>query len=130
MLNGLDIKRDNLLSTINSTDMGDLIKPLVKEIFLYDTFIAGTTHLKDESVLVGIKPGQWLTLKRENNRFDKMAIMIVNEKSEKLGYIPEKDNIVFARLMDAGKLLKVKVKKHEIEGYFHNISIGIYLIDY
>ena len=29
----------------------------------------------------------------------------------KIGYIPQKDNIIFARLMDAGKLLLEKLRK-------------------
>ena len=50
-----------------------------------------------------------LTLHREENKFDSNAILILNEDKKKLGYVPEKDNIVFARLMDAGKLLKAKI---------------------
>ena len=54
----------------------------------------------------------------EENRPDDMM---------KLGYVPEKDNIVFARLMDAGKLLAAKITKR---GSFTQISIGIYLVDF
>lgn len=32
---------------------------------------------------------------------------------EKLSYIPEKDNVIFSRLLDAGKLLKAKVNSVE-----------------
>ena len=42
----------------------------------------------------------------------------------------EKDNVVFARLMDAGKLLKAKVTGMELKGGFHMIRIGIYLVDF
>ena len=48
----------------------------------------------------------------------------------KLGYVPEKDNIVFARLMDAGKLLAAKITKITKRGSFTQISIGIYLVDF
>ena len=48
----------------------------------------------------------------------------------KLGYIPEKDNVVFARLMDAGKLLTAKVKHIEPKGSFRMINISIYLVDF
>lgn len=49
---------------------------------------------------------------------------------KKLGYVPEKDNVIFARLMDAGKLLLAKIKDVEKKGSFTKISIGIYLEDF
>lgn len=49
---------------------------------------------------------------------------------QKLGYIPEKDNIIFARLMDAGKMLMAKISTIEKRGSFYKISIGIYLVDF
>ncbi len=57
--------------------------------------------------------------------------MLITEDGKKVGYVPEKDNIIFSRLMDAGKLLSAKVtdikeRSHE----FKQISIGIYLIDF
>ena len=38
-------------------------------------------------------------------------------------------NNVFARLMDAGKLLKAKITAIDKKGSFTQISIGIYLVD-
>ncbi len=111
--------------------LGDLIKPLTREIYLFDSFIAGTTYLKDPDVLKKAAVGDTLTLRREScNRFDSNAILILNAAGEKYGYIPEKDNIVFARLMDAGKLLEAKIKNIQAKGSFTMISIGIYLIDF
>jgi hypothetical protein len=56
-------------------------------------------------------------------------ILVLNGGREKLGYIPEKDNIVFARLMDAGKTLKAKINKIEDLETWTKASIGIYLVD-
>ena len=98
---------------------------------MFDTYVAGTTHLKDESVLDEIEVGQKLTLKREINKFDEKAIMLITEGGKKVGYVPEKDNVIFSRLMDAGKLLSAKVTDiKERKGDFLQISIGIYLIDF
>ena len=52
------------------------------------------------------------------------------ENKKQLGYVPEKDNLVFARLMDADKLLKAKIRKIEKKGSITQIGIGIYLIDF
>ena len=127
----LMIKNGDLAVLTQAKGIGDVLKPLIKEIHLFDTYIAGTTHLKDKTVLDEIEVGQKLTLKREINKFDEKAIMLITENGKKVGYVPEKDNVIFPRLMDAGKLLSAKVtdikeRNHE----FKQISIGIYLIDF
>lgn len=119
-----------LIAGVGEKGLGEVIKPLSREIHLFDTYIAGTTHLKDRSVLDEIKVGDRLLLQREDNRFDDNAILVLNEAKQKLGYVPEKDNIVFARLMDAGKLLCGKIKRIEPKGSFRMIGISIYLIDF
>lgn len=119
-----------LIAGVGEKGLGEVIKPLSREIHLFDTYIAGTTHLKDPSVLDEIKVGDRLLLQREDNRFDDNAILVLNEAKKKLGYVPEKDNIVFARLMDAGKLLCGKIKRIEPKGSFRMIGISIYLIDF
>ena len=127
----LIIKNDDLAILTNSKGLGDVIKPLVKEIHLFDTYIAGTTHLSDTSVLDETTEGCKLTLRRENNKFDEKAIMLFTENGKKIGYVPEKDNIIFSRLMDAGKLLSAKVTAIKERSHnFKQISIGIYLIDF
>lgn len=127
----LILKNNDIIPYISSgTGIGEIIKPLVQEIHLFDTFIAGTTYLKDKSVLDEIKTGQKLTLRREENKFDDNAILLLTENGKKTGYIPEKDNVIFARLMDAGKMLCATVKSIEHKGSFTQISVGIYLVDF
>ena len=131
MGNELTEVKQNMLSTITSNPLGELIKPLQNEILLFDSYIAGTTHIKDETVFDDLKEGDKLTLQREpDNRFDENAILVLNEKGQKLGYIPEKDNIVFTRLMDAGKYLIARVGDMDTKGSFRKISINIYLVDF
>ena len=130
MSNDIIIKDTGLLSTVAQTDLSDLIKPLVNEIHLFDTYVAGTTHLEDDSVLDELQAGDKLTLVREDNKFDNNAIVIQTKDGRKLGYVPEKDNLVFSRLMDAGKLLMAKITTHDVKGTFHRIGIGIFLVDY
>ena len=120
----------DLVSVIDQHDIGGLLKPLITEIHLFDTFVAGTTHLQDPSVLEEIRIGDRLSLLREDNKFDSNAVLILTADKRKLGYIPEKDNIIFARLMDAGKMLAAKIKGIEKKGSFTKIAIGIYLVDF
>lgn len=130
MSNEITIKQNELLTAIEETSLGELIKPLVTEIHLFDTFVAGTSYLEDSSVLDEVATGDKLRLRREDNKFDEKAILVLDEKGRKLGYIPEKDNLIFSRLMDAGKLLMAKISDIELAGSFTRISIGIYLVDY
>ena len=131
MANELTIGKQNMVSLISDHPLGDLLKPLKTEILLFDSYIAGTTHIEDESILDHLKEGDVLALKREpDNRFDDNSIMILDSQNRKLGYIPEKDNTVFARLMDAGKYLIARVDYVEPKGAFRLIRINIYLVDF
>ena len=130
MSNELIIEKKELIEAIEEKNLSDIIKPLVSEIHLFDTFVAGTTHLEDKTVLEEISVGDKLFLRREENKFDDNAILILTEDKRKLGYVPEKDNLIFSRLMDAGKLLGAKITEVETRGSFRKIAIGIYLVDY
>lgn len=121
---------ENLVSVLEEHDIGDLLKPLTQEIHLFDSYIAGTTHLHDKEVLTKLQLGDDCSLQREANKFDSNAILILNQQQQKLGYIPEKDNLIFARLMDAGKYLKAKISQIDKKGSFYQIKIGIYLVDF
>lgn len=129
MANELTEHQQNLVSVVSQNELGDIIKPLIREIHLFDSYVAGTTHLEDKTVLDTIKVGDMLSLQREENKFDSNAIMILYEDGRKIGYVPEKDNLIFARLMDAGKLLKAKIAKIDQKGSFKQISVGIFLVD-
>lgn len=129
MANEISTVNQHTVSVVKDHQIGEIIQPLIREIHLFDTWIAGTTHLDDKSVLKEIKPGDELILRREDNKFDRKAILVLNSAKQKLGYVPEKDNIVFSRLMDAGKILKAKIVKIQDQESWTKVSIGIYLVD-
>ena len=119
-----------LVEALDGGGLGEMLKPLIREIHLFDSYVAGTTHLADQSVLTEIKEDDRLRLQREENKFDDNAILLFTESGKKLGYVPERDNVIFARLMDAGKMLAAKILKIEKRGTFTQIRIGIYLVDF
>ena len=128
---GLTIHKSDAVALTQNGGLDKVIKPLIKEIHLFDTYIAGVSYLKDKTVLQEIKIKDRLTLQREDNKFDDKAILILTSDGKKLGYVPEKDNIIFSRLMDASKLLVAyitEIKKKSID--YQQISIGIYLADF
>jgi hypothetical protein len=75
-----------------------------------------------------LRVGDRLSFFREaDNHFDDRAIAVRNTDGVKIGYVPKKDNAVFARLMDAGKLLFGKITSKEIKGDWLKMHMDIYL---
>ncbi|MFM1525718.1 MULTISPECIES: HIRAN domain-containing protein [Helcococcus] len=104
-------------------------KPFQKDIFLFDTYIAGTTHIENIDELekeINID-NRLEFFRQEENTNDTNAIEIRNSKNIKIGYVPKVDNIIFSRLMDAGKLLYAIVTNKEYYGKWVKIYIDIYL---
>lgn len=104
-------------------------KPFERDIFLFDTYVAGTTHIEGiEELAPHLNVGDKLDFFREpDNHYDPKAIVIKNSDGVKIGYVPRDDNAVFSRLMDAGKLLYGKITAKEMKGKWLRFEIGIYL---
>ena len=105
--------------------------PFVKEIFLMSCHVAGTSYREGiDEVAEDLKRDDLLVFKREaDNPHDELAIMILNEKGEKLGYVPKQKNEVLARLMDAGKLVFGKVEGQGKVEEWLKIDIRTYMRD-
>lgn len=110
---------------------GNLVipKPFEQEIFLFDTQVAGTSHIEGiEELAPLLNVDDKLDFFREpDNPYDKQAIMIRNSNGVKIGYVPKQDNIIFSRLMDAGKLLYGRITSKEMKDKWLKIEIRIFL---
>ncbi len=93
-------------------------KPFERDIFLFDSSIAGTSFIEGiEELEPHLNIGDRLQFFREpDNAYDKQAIAIRNKDGVKIGYVPRADNVVFARLMDAGKVLFGEITKKSMRG--------------
>ncbi len=126
------IKTDSggLVSLLHGSN-GELVipKPFEKDIFLFDTHIAGTTHIEGiEELAERLNEDDRLNFFREpDNEYDKEAIVIKTSNGVKIGYVPRQDNVIFARLMDAGKMLFGRITKKEKKGSWVKIYIKVYL---
>ena len=119
-----------LLSLLHGKNGGlDLPKPFERDIFLFDSHVAGTTHVEGiDELAPHINVGDRLEFFREpDNRHDDSAIVIKNADGVKIGYVPKADNVIFSRLMDAGKLLFGRVSAKEMKGEWLKLDIKIYL---
>lgn len=106
-------------------------KPYEREIFLFDTQVAGTSYVDNiKEIESKLETDVRLEFFREpDNKYDKKAIVIKTVDGDKVGYVPRQDNVIFSRLMDAGKLLFGKVSSKEIKGEWLRIGLKVYLKD-
>lgn len=127
------VKKDDgggLLGVLHGTSGLVVPKPFEREIYLFTTHVAGTTHVDnilkiDKHLDIDDK----LLFFREENPHDEKAIRIETFRKEKIGYVPRVDNVVFSRLMDAGKELYARIKGKEFIDEWLRIEIDIYLKD-
>jgi hypothetical protein len=104
-------------------------KPFERDIFLFDTVVAGTSYIEGiEDLEPYLNIDECLDFFREpDNPYDEQAIAVKTKSGTKIGYVPRKDNAIFARLMDAGKLLFGKISSKEIKGSWVKIYIEVFL---
>ncbi len=102
-----EISREELSSVLYSPMGLSFEKAFSREIFLDEVQVAGCTHIKRiKSLVKKLSVGDRLTLLREpQNEYDELAILVMDDKEHKLGYVPKRCNAAIARLLDAGKVL-------------------------
>ena len=109
---------------------GGLAAPFAKEIFLIETHVAGTSHIPIRQIEPTLTNGTSLVLRRESvNPHDPLAILILTENGEKLGYVPRDRNEILARLMDAGKFLIARLESKEWHGDWLRVAARVFLRD-
>lgn len=109
----------------------DLLAPLRQTILLDEVYVAGISHLEDPDIVLELKAGDPVILKREkDNAYDELAVILFDAEGRKLGYVPRRKNAVFARLMDAGKRLSGKVVQLDKRFGYPELEIAISLEDF
>lgn len=124
------IKVESSLVIKNSADMNEYLKPMSRDILLFTAKIGNTYKLKDKAPLLKLTIGEKLYFKRAESKYEDNLIAINNDKGELVGYVPEADSQIFARLMDAGKMLFAVVKSISHSVSVPLIDIEIYLKDF
>lgn len=107
------------------------LKPYGKEIYLFKTHIAGTPYYKAAEVADKLEKGSFLVFQREvENKYDRLAIAILDLDKNKLGYVPQTENEVISRMMDAGKTIYGVTESTEWENKYLRIIINVYLREF
>lgn len=121
----------DIIDIIKGSNGLDDIKPFQKDIYLFSTHIAGTSHVDN---ILELEPTIIENLKvnffREpNNKYDSKAIVIKDQNNNKLGYVPKDKNEIISRLMDSGKMIFGKVTRKELKGKYLDIKIDVFFKD-
>lgn len=125
-------KEDNqIVSFFHKTSSLEISKPFARDILLFETHIAGTSFVRGFDVLEPmLQLDDKVDFFREiDNKVDEYAVVIQDASGNKLGYLPAKDNLIVARLMDAGKLIFGKIAGKKKKGKWNYIEIDVYLSD-
>ncbi|MEI6579361.1 MAG: HIRAN domain-containing protein [Eubacteriales bacterium] len=125
----IKIDDSNIIAVLRGS--AGLDKPFAQNIYLIDAHVAGTTHVNNiEEIEPGLRLGMKLKFLREpENPYDKLAIKVMDENNNKIGYVPRGKNEILSRLMDAGKLLYGTIYEKDFNGDWLKITMQIYLAD-
>ncbi|MFV0389064.1 MAG: HIRAN domain-containing protein [Pyrinomonadaceae bacterium] len=104
------------------------IEPLRQRILLLKTVVAGTYFANAKDVIPeNSKKPVAVKLKREpENKYDSLAILVLTEEGQKLGYVPKIKNEILARLLDAGKHIDADLVRYTHYADGIEIEIEIY----
>ena len=129
-MNNLTIYNKELVKIVESNKLADVIKPLVKEIFLKTVAVEDVTFGENNVNLTKVIKGQEVVLKRVDTLYDKHSVYVFTTQGDSLGEINEFDNQMVANLMDAGKKLKALVDSScsTYDGSY--LKIQLYLMDF
>lgn len=123
------VKIESNLAIKNEIDMNEYLKPMSRDISLFDSTISGTYRLKDKTALLNIKEGDKLNFQVSSSKFSEdIELHDVDDKI--VGYISEADSVFFMKLMKAGKYLFAIVRKVDKSASMPLINIEIFLKDF
>ena len=125
MANELAVVEENWLDLAGK--FKNLPMPFERTVFLTECHLAGTAEIDDILVKTrNVETGTPLVMKRmPTDAQDARAIAALSAAGDIVGYVPRRYAAVFARLMDAGKLLSAKVTDKALVGHWIDISVAI-----
>ncbi len=120
-----------IIAILKGLDRKKVPKPFEREIFILDTYIAGTHYYNAKRMADKLEKGNHLLFIREaDNPYDHKAIAISDLDKNKLGYLPRRKNEVISRLMDGGKAVYAVIENIDWKNEVLEISIKVYIREY
>ena len=130
-----DLSAKDVTTVLYSPVEFKLTPAFSRNVMLMSTDVAGCAHVDGiKRRLSKVTLGEKVLLRRESeNPYDERAILVLNQKKQKLGYIPRRKNTVLANLMDAGKSLFGLVDVVDMDALIQNpwkaLSITVFMED-
>lgn len=125
MANELAVVEENWLDLAGK--FKDLPMPFERTVFLTECHLSGTAEIDDMLVKTrNVETRTPLVMKRmPTDAQDARAIAALTAAGDIVGYVPRRYAAVFARLMDAGKLLSAKVTEKSLENHWLDLAVSI-----
>lgn len=100
----------------------------MREEFIMDSPVVGTKYIKNiGEIEKDLYIGDSVALKREpENSYDELAIMVLDGKMRKMGYIPREKNRDMALMMDKCEILFGKINEKLWDGSSLNLKLSIF----
>ena len=115
----LAISDGGITALLHGSGSFDVQAAFSKDIYLVHQMIVGMRYQGGaDELLHDLKPGSRVTFLREpDNEYDHRAVMAVDGRGRKIGYIPRNQNAIISALLDAGKSFYGIVQTEEEESY-------------
>lgn len=135
-MNELTVVQQKLISKINKDGVADVLKPFVKDVIIYKTFVSDVMFLQDPISVENLKIGDKLGLKIGARFGNENYIGLYDSNDELVGGIAEYESEILANLLRAGKELYAIVDDKRFEytkmlkpksKIMHKIAITIYM---
>jgi len=126
---GITTLSPELLALIGSGGVTALA-PFTREIYLLDITVAGTSFCSSiEEIEPQLTEGVVLKMLRDpDNKHDQQAIGIYLDTT-RIGWVPQEQNEVISRLMDAGKAFFCRVKHTARKGSWRKVKVKIFMVE-
>ena len=119
----------NLIAEIDKKSLGEIIKPLKKEIPLLDYYVNDINELCSDVIFVKIKEKDTLCLKADNMAYRSTSVGVYFEE-QRIGELYEGEEKIPYNLLTAGKELKAIVKNKHISMGKKVLQLSVKMLDF
>lgn len=119
----------NLIAEIDKKSLGEIIKPLKKEIPLLDYYVNDINELCSDVIFVKIKEKDTLCLKADNMAYRTTSVGVYFEE-QRIGELYEGEEKIPYNLLTAGKELKAIVKNKHVSMGKKVLQLSVKMLDF
>ncbi len=128
-MNELIKANGSLIAQMDKKSLGDIIKPLKREIPLLDYYVSDINELCSDVVFVQIKEKDALCLKADKMAYRSTSVGVYF-KELRIGELYEEQEIIPYNLLSAGKELKATVKDKHISMGEKVMQLSVVMLDF